>query len=73
MLMGRLQSTDEMIEAAGRRLVEAEICKPGEGAIMVSGKFEVLEEDPSGMYYRMTEAELVERFEDIRWTGQLNQ
>lgn len=44
-----------------------------EGAIMMAGKFEVLKDDPSGMYYRMKEAELVERFDDIRWPGQLNQ
>jgi hypothetical protein len=24
------------------------------------------------MYYRMHDAELVQRFDDVRWTGQLN-
>lgn len=42
-----------------------------EGAILMTGRFELLEDDPSGMYYRMHEAEEVERYEDIRWTGQL--
>ncbi len=37
MLMGRLESTDEMIAAAGRRLLEAGICAAGEGTIMVAG------------------------------------
>jgi uncharacterized protein len=44
-----------------------------EGAILMAGKFEVLEEDPSGMYYRMQGAKEVERYDDIRWTGQLPQ
>jgi uncharacterized protein len=44
-----------------------------EGAIVMDGTFELLEDDPSGMYYRMRDAELVERFDDIRWTGQLPQ
>jgi hypothetical protein len=42
-----------------------------EGAILMAGRLSVLEDDPSGMYYRMDDAQLVERFEDIRWTGQL--
>ena len=42
-----------------------------EGAILMAGRFELLEDDPSGMYYRMHGAELVERSDDIRWTGQL--
>jgi len=42
-----------------------------EGAIMMAGTCGVLEDDPSGMYYRMDNARLVERFDDIRWTGQL--
>jgi hypothetical protein len=41
------------------------------GAIVMAGRFEVLEDDPSGMYYRMHDAKLVERHDDIRWTGQL--
>jgi uncharacterized protein len=42
-----------------------------EGAILMAGTLSVLEDDPSGMYYRMKNARLVERFDDIRWTGQL--
>jgi hypothetical protein len=42
-----------------------------DGAILMAGKFEVLNDDPSGMYYRMRDAELVERYDNIRWTGQL--
>ena len=42
-----------------------------EGAILMAGRLSVLEDDPSGMYYRMENARLVERFDDIRWTGQL--
>jgi hypothetical protein len=38
---------------------------------MVAGEFELLHDDPSGMYYRMRDATEVERFDDIRWTGQL--
>jgi uncharacterized protein len=44
-----------------------------DGAILMAGKFELLHEDPSGMYYRLHDAELVERFDDIRWTGELPQ
>ena len=44
-----------------------------DGAIMLAGTFETLKDDPSGMYYRMRGAELLERFDDIRWTGQLPQ
>jgi hypothetical protein len=44
-----------------------------DGAILISGRFEVLEDDPTGMYYRMHSAEEVERYDDIRWTGQLPQ
>jgi hypothetical protein len=43
------------------------------GAILVGGRFEFLYDDPSGFYYRLHEATLVERFDDIRWTGQLPQ
>jgi uncharacterized protein len=42
-----------------------------EGAILMAGTLGVLEDDPSGMYYRMDGARLIERFDDIRWTGQL--
>jgi hypothetical protein len=44
-----------------------------DGAIMLDGTFETLKDDPSGMYYRMRGAELLEQFDDIRWTGQLPQ
>jgi hypothetical protein len=44
-----------------------------EGAILMAGRFELLEDDPSGMYYRMQGAKEVERYDDIRWTGQLPQ
>jgi uncharacterized protein len=44
-----------------------------DGAVVMAGRFEVLEDDPSGMYYRMHDAKLVERHDDIRWTGQLPQ
>ena len=43
----------------------------GEGAILMAGRLSVLEDDPSGMYYRMDNARLVERFDEIRWTGEL--
>ena len=42
-----------------------------EGAILVDGRFELLHADPSGLYYRLHDAKLVERFDDIRWTGSL--
>jgi hypothetical protein len=42
-----------------------------EGAILMAGTLSVLEDDPSGLYYRMDNARLIERFDDIRWTGQL--
>jgi len=44
-----------------------------EGAILLVGKFELLRDDPSGMYYRMRGAKELERYDDIRWTGQLPQ
>jgi uncharacterized protein len=44
-----------------------------EGAVLMAGRFELLKDDPSGMYYRMHDAEEVERYDDIRWTGQLPQ
>jgi hypothetical protein len=42
-----------------------------EGAIVMAGRFEVLRDDPSGLYYRLHEGRLEERFDDIRWTGAL--
>jgi hypothetical protein len=62
------------LPAGPSQMVEVLCAEPvefSEGAIMMAGRFEVLEDDPSGMYYRMHEAELVERYDDIRWTGQL--
>ena len=44
-----------------------------EGAVLMAGRFELLEDDPSGMYYRMHGAKEVERYDDIRWSGQLPQ
>jgi uncharacterized protein len=40
-----------------------------EGAIVMAGRFEVLRDDPSGLYYRLHESRMEERFDDIRWTG----
>ena len=54
-------------------MVDVQAAEPvefSEGAILMAGKFDLLENDPSGMYYRLEEATLVERFDDIRWTGQ---
>jgi hypothetical protein len=61
-------------DAATPQMVEVFCEEPvafSEGAILMTGKLSVLEDDPSGMYYRMDGARLVERFDDIRWTGQL--
>jgi uncharacterized protein len=44
-----------------------------DGAIQIAGKFELLRDDASGLYYRMHDAREVERYDDIRWTGQLPQ
>ncbi len=54
-------------------MVDVQAAEPmefSEGAILIAGRFDLLENDPSGLYYRLEEATLVERFEDIRWTGQ---
>ena len=40
---------------------------------VIRGHLELLEDDPSGMYYRMHGAKEVERYDDIRWTGELPQ
>lgn len=48
----------------------AEPIEFGEGAILIEGRFELLENAASGLYYRLNDAKLVARFEDIRWTGQ---
>ena len=42
-----------------------------DGAIMMAGTFEVLHDDPSGLYYRLHDAREVERINNIRCTGQL--
>jgi uncharacterized protein len=62
------------LPAGAEQMVEVEAAEPiefGEGAILIEGRFELLHEDPSGLYYRLHEATLVERFDDIRWTGSL--
>jgi uncharacterized protein len=62
------------LPAGPSHMVEVLCAEPvefSEGAILIAGRFEVLEDDPSGLYYRLHEAELVERYDDIRWTGQL--
>ncbi len=54
-------------------MVEVHAAEPvefGEGAILMAGTFNLLENDSSGLFYRLEDARLVERFEDIRWTGQ---
>ena len=51
-------------------VLAAEPIEFSEGAILVAGRFDLLEDDPSGLFYRLEEASLVERFDDIRWTGQ---
>jgi uncharacterized protein len=62
------------LPAGPSQMVEVLCAEPVEftdGAILMAGTFELLKDDPSGMYYRMHDAKLVERFDDIRWTGQL--
>jgi uncharacterized protein len=64
------------LPAGPSQMVEVLCDQPVEfsdGAVVMAGRFEVLEDDPSGMYYRMHDAKLVERHDDIRWTGQLPQ
>ena len=64
------------LPAGPSQMVEVFCAKPvafTDGAIMMAGTFEVLHEDPSGLYYRMHDAKEVERFENIRWTGTLPQ
>jgi uncharacterized protein len=63
------------LPAGPTQMVEVFCAEPvefTEGAILMSGRFEVLKDDPTGLYYRMHDAELVQRFDDIRWTGQLS-
>jgi uncharacterized protein len=62
------------LPAGPSQMVEVFCAEPvefSEGAIMMTGTFSALEDDPSGLYYRMDHARLVERFDDIRWGGQL--
>jgi uncharacterized protein len=62
------------LPAGPTQMVEVFCAEPitfTEGAILVGGRFELLQDDPSGLYYRLHEATLVERYDDIRWTGSL--
>jgi uncharacterized protein len=62
------------LPAGPTQMVEVFCAEPiafTEGAILVGGRFELLHDDPSGLYYRLHDATLVERFDDIRWTGAL--
>jgi hypothetical protein len=64
------------LPAGPSQMVEVFCARPvafTDGAIMVAGTFELLHEDPSGLYYRMHDAREVERFDNIRWTGALPQ
>jgi len=62
------------LPAGPTQMVEVFCAEPiafTEGAILVGGRFELLHDDPGGLYYRLHGAKLVERFDDIRWTGSL--
>jgi hypothetical protein len=62
------------LPAGPTQMVEVFCAEPitfTEGAILVDGRFELLHDDASGLYYRLHDATLVERFDDIRWTGSL--
>ncbi len=62
------------LPAGPSQMVEVHAAAPiefSDGAVLLGGAFEVLEDDPSGMYYRMHGARLIERFDDIRWAGEL--
>jgi uncharacterized protein len=64
------------LPAGPSQLVEVFCAKPvsfTDGAIMMAGTFELLHDDPSGLFYRMHDAREVARFDNIRWTGQLPQ
>jgi hypothetical protein len=64
------------LPAGPSQMVEVFCAQPvafTDGAIMMAGTFELLHEDPSGLYYRLHDAREVERFDDIRWSGQLPQ
>ena len=62
------------LPAGPTQMVEVFCAEPidfTEGAILVGGRFELLHDDPTGLYYRLHDANLVQRFDDIRWTGSL--
>jgi uncharacterized protein len=62
------------LPAGPSQMVEVYTAEPvafSDGAVLIGGTFEVLEDDPTGMYYRMRDARELERFDDIRWAGQL--
>jgi uncharacterized protein len=62
------------LPAGPTQMVEVFCAEPiafTDGAIRVGGRFELLHDDPTGLYYRLHEATLVERYDDIRWTGSL--
>jgi hypothetical protein len=62
------------LPAGPSQMVEVHAAAPiefSDGAVLLGGAFEVLKDDPSGLYYRMRGARVVERFDDIRWTGEL--
>jgi hypothetical protein len=64
------------LPAGPSQMVEVFCAEPvefTEGAVLMAGRFELLEDDPSGMYYRMHGAKEIECYDDIRWTGQLPQ
>ena len=58
------------LPAGPSQMVEVFCVEPiaySEGAIVIAGGFELLHDDPSGLYYRLHDARLVERHDDIRW------
>jgi uncharacterized protein len=58
------------LPAGPSQMVEVFCAEPiaySEGAIVIAGRFELLHDDPSGLYYRLHDARLVERHDDIRW------
>jgi uncharacterized protein len=58
------------LPAGPSQMVEVFCAEPiaySEGAIVIAGSFELLHDDPSGLYYRLHDARLVERHDDIRW------
>ena len=58
------------LPAGPAQMVEVFCAEPiaySEGAIVIAGTFELLHDDPSGLYYRLHDARLVERHDDIRW------